>query len=243
MVELKKLPEGAKEMRLVLHIIRKEDWDSWNELKVYDFGSEEQAFVVVDRNYLRTPDPEEKYYFYFYVYTEDGQKEWRYVKMEKGTSMKGTLTWEEVKDKVREYKNGIYKIVGITEEGKALIGLPEFRVGEVEFLYEPELLERKRVVENEDVYVYVFENALIDEIDEDEKVYLLRPCKTLNTVIIKIKSKKPMVVYPIDGQTGFYKAEIRYNPSKDVSIYRVPKGEFDIVLKAYVDGEYKLIPI
>lgn len=235
----RELPKNAKKMKLILHMVRKERYDCWNELRIYDFGSDKEAFIVSDRNYLRVPDPDERYYFYFYTEHEDNNTYCHYVKIEKGTSLKGFLSWKEVKDKVQEYRNGIYKIIYITEEGKPLIGLLEFRINDVEFLYEPELMERQRVVENEDVYVYVFENATINEINE--KVYLLRPCKVLNVIIVK--SKKQAVI-PIDKNTGYYKAEISYSPSRNVFIYEVQQRDFDnIMLKAYVDGRYKLIPI
>jgi hypothetical protein len=235
------LPQNAKEMKLILHITRKESWDIWNELRLYDYGSAEEAFAVVDWNYLRVPDPDERYYFYFYTEHENNEIQWHYVKIEKGaTSSKGYLNWDEAKEYVKNWIEGeIYKIVTITEEGKQILGIPEFKMDKVTFLYEPQVMERRRIFENEDVSVYIFENALIDEIDE--KMYHLRPCKSLNTIIIK--SKKPLFIYPIDKETGYYKAEKSYT-NRDVSIYEVMQRDSDnIVLKAYVDGEYKLIPI
>jgi viroplasmin and RNaseH domain-containing protein len=114
------LPQNAREMKLILHIIRKQSWDKWNELKVYDFGSDEEVFIVTDSNYLRVPDPEERYYFYFYTENEDGERQWHYVKIEKGaTSMKGFLTWNESYSYVKNWVKGeIYKIKHATEEAK-----------------------------------------------------------------------------------------------------------------------------
>jgi len=100
------LPQNAREMKLILHITRKESWNKWNELKVYDFGSDEEVFIVTDSNYLRVPDPEERYYFYFYTENEDGERQWHYVKIEKATSMKGLLTWDEAYEYVKNWVKG-----------------------------------------------------------------------------------------------------------------------------------------
>jgi hypothetical protein len=115
------LPQNASEMKLILHIIRKESWDKWREIKVYDFGSDEEVFIVTDSNYLRVPDPEERYYFYFYTENEDGQRKYHYVKIEKSTAMKGFLTWDESYEYVNRMKGKIYKIIHATEEAKKLL--------------------------------------------------------------------------------------------------------------------------
>lgn len=118
----RELPQFAKEMKLILHVRRKESWDKWNELKVYDFGSDEEVFIVSDRNYWRVPDPEERYYFYFYTEHEDGETQWHYVKIEKGaTSMKGLLTWSEAREYVKSWIKGEIKIEHATEEAKKLL--------------------------------------------------------------------------------------------------------------------------
>ena len=116
------LPQNASEMKLILHIIRKESWNKWSEIKVYDFGSDEEVFIVTDSNYLRVPDPEERYYFYFYTENEDGKRKYHYVKIEKSTSMKGFLTWDEAYEYVKNWvkKGEIYKIKHATEEAKKM---------------------------------------------------------------------------------------------------------------------------
>jgi len=121
----KALPQGAKEMENILLLIRKEDWNEWNELAVYSYRNSEEVFLVEDRNYHRVPDPDEAYYFYFYTYTEDKpeEREWYYVKISKGaTSMKGFLRFEEAKEYIKKWLDGaIYKIKHITEEGERLL--------------------------------------------------------------------------------------------------------------------------
>ncbi len=248
----KELPESAKPARLILHIIRKERWDCWNELLTYDYGNDEEVIIVIDKNYFRVPDPEEKYYLYFYTYTEDKPDEynWHYVKIDKGaTSMKGFLPWEEAKDYVRRWIKGeIYKIEHITEEGERLLDflkLKKFELNGVKFFCEEGVFTKKKEINKDDTHIILFEKATIDKLNNDDAMYYIRPSEAMSVIVIK--SKNP--TYPINKETQYYNGQISYYPGcydgYFIEIYKIRQKDLpNTVLKQVKSKtEFSLIPL
>jgi hypothetical protein len=235
-VETKRqLPRNAKQMKLILHMIRKETWDCWNELAAYSYGSDKEVLLVSDRNYLRVPDPEEKYYYCFYTYTEDRPEEhqYYYVKINKGaTSVKGFLPLEEAKEYIKRWIEGeIYKIIRITEEGERLLSnflaLKRIEINGVQFICEKEVFETMREIRDEDTdtHVIIFENATIDKVNNDDTIYYIKPSDALCVVIVKSKT----FVYLKNKENFRYL--VGYNPEISssgyfVKIYKMDRRDF-----------------
>jgi hypothetical protein len=249
----KELPQNAKQMKLILHIIRKETWKCWNELLVYDYGNEE-LFLVSDRNYLRVPNPEEAYYFYFYTYSKDepDRYKWYYVKS-KATSMKGFLAWREAEEYIRRWIEGeIYKIKHITEEGERLLSNfltpKKIEINGVQFICEKEVFETMREIRDEDTdtHVIIFENATIDKVNDDDTIYYIKPSDVLCVVIVKSKT----FVYP-KSKENFYRYLVGYNPEISsssgcfIKIYKMDRRDLlNTELKCVKNKtEFSLIPL
>jgi len=255
-VETKRqLPRNAKQMKLILHIIRKETWDCWNELLVYDYGNDEEFLLVKDSNYLRVPDPDEAYYFYFYTYTEEKPEEyqWHYIKVSKGaTSTKGFLARKEAEEYIRRWIEGeIYKIIRITEEGERLLSnfltLKRIEINGVQFICEKEVFETMREIRDEDTdtHVIIFENATIDKVNDDDTIYYIKPSDALCVVIVKSKT----FVY-LKNKENFYRYLVGYNPEISssgyfVKIYKMDRRDFlNTELKCVKNKtEFSLIPL
>ncbi len=248
----KELPENAKPARLILHIIKKERWDCWNELLVYDYGNDEEVIIISDRNYFRVPDPEEKYYFYFYTYAEDkpDEYEWYYVRVAKGaTSIKGSLSWSEAKEYIKRWIKGeIYKIEHITEEGEKLLDflkLKKLELDGVRLLCEEEVFYNKKEIYEGDTYVIVFENTTISKLNNDDTMFYVRLCKGMSVIVVR--SKNP--TYPIDKETQHCNLQMRYYPGcydgYFIEIYEVKQEDLlNTALKQVKSKtEFSLIPL
>ena len=246
-VKTKKIPEKAKPMKLILHV-RKERWDCWNELAVY--GIDKEILLISDRNYLRVPDPEEKYYFYFYTYTEDKPEyNWHYVKISKATSMKGFLhLQDDAKEYIKRWLEGeIYKIEHITEKGEELLDflkLKKLELNGVKFFCEEEVFTEKKEIKKDDTHIILFKKAIIDKLNNDDAMYYIRPSKAMSVIVIK--SKNP--TYPT-YQTQYYNGQIRYYPGcydgYFIEIYKIRQADLPNTMLKQVKSktEFSLISL
>ncbi len=240
----KELPEDAKPLKLILHIIRKESWEYWNELAVYYGHSDEELFLVRDADYFRIPDPDEMYYFYFYTEDERDEK-WYYVKINKGaTSVKGFLPLEKAKEYIKRWIEGeIYKIEYITEEGEKLLDFLSFRKLEldgVKFFCEEEVFTKKKEINKDDTHIILFEKATIDKLNNDDAMYYIRPSEVMSVIVVK--SKNP--TYPINCnvQISYYPG---YYDGYFIKIYEVMQKDLpNTTLKQFKnETEVILIPL